>query len=196
MSDDDEAQRLWAECKDADARGDYETALARITRLIETYHPDSHAFWMVRGNVERDMGDPVAARISYERAVALDPGRGRGHAWIGCLDEEEGRYESAILRFRHALSIEEDALARIWLAFALRKIGEFSEAKEHLERSIEVDPTNVDAYSGLADMLRLEDPRRALRIIERGIREDPEDPQARAVRGWILADLERQHPEC
>lgn len=89
------------------------------------------------------------ASESLRRALELDP-----NAWQAWLAQGIGKYylppafgggvEAAIQDFRHALRLNPRAAdAWLWLGIALRKAGQNAEARQALQKSLELNPARV-----------------------------------------------------
>jgi TolB-like protein/class 3 adenylate cyclase len=103
------------------------------------------------------------ARRLFERAIELDPGYAPAYAGLGRLDvyAAEGGYtndpDAALTRAeangRKALSNEETVGAHILLGRIYIFRGDYDRALDELRRAVELNPSDPEAQSGLADAL-------------------------------------------
>lgn len=88
--------------------------------------------WQNLGQLEEDVGDPVAARAAYEQALNLQPSNGRALARLAGIDAFEGNPMAGLERIRQAAPLALGVEDRIELAFAeanlLDGLGRFDEA--------------------------------------------------------------------
>jgi class 3 adenylate cyclase/TolB-like protein len=103
------------------------------------------------------------ARQLFERAIELDPGYAPAHAGLGGVDilTAESGYTSdpdrALTRAeangRRALSNDENVGAHTLLGRIYIFRGEYDRALDELRRAVEINPSDPEAQSGLADAL-------------------------------------------
>jgi TolB-like protein/class 3 adenylate cyclase/Flp pilus assembly protein TadD len=107
--------------------------------------------------------DQSEARQLFERAIELDPGYAPAYAGLGRLDvyAAEGGYtndpDSALARAeangRKALSNDENVGAHILLGRIYIFRGDYDRALDELRHAVELNPSDPEAQSGLADAL-------------------------------------------
>jgi Tfp pilus assembly protein PilF len=100
------------------------------------------------------------AKRELEVAVRSDPDNARAHHFLGRIAYHETRFNDAISHFRQASDLEPSlAEHQIWLGRAYgqmavrsglaKKFGMAKRARTALERAVELDPSSLDARSGL-----------------------------------------------
>jgi tetratricopeptide (TPR) repeat protein len=116
-------------------------------------NPNAAALHQIAGRMSAQQQDWVQAGASLTRAVELDPTLLRAWVDLGRLRMAQQRPAEAVTIYRKALALSEndDRLHHI-LAAALVFTGQVDEAREHLERALEINPTNAAASSDLASL--------------------------------------------
>jgi adenylate cyclase len=112
---------------------------------------------------EGSRGEQSEARRLFERAIELDPSYAPAYAGLGRLDvyAAEGGYtndpDAALTRAeengRRALSNDEYAGAHVLLGRIYIFRGDYDRALDELRRAVEINPSDPEAQSGLADAL-------------------------------------------
>jgi predicted O-linked N-acetylglucosamine transferase (SPINDLY family) len=72
-----------------------EEALSRYLSLAN-HAPGDHSIWLEAGNVQRNLGDPLAAAASYRKAIQCAPDRWGAHASLVRVLEESAAAECAV----------------------------------------------------------------------------------------------------
>jgi Tfp pilus assembly protein PilF len=89
----------------------------------------------------------------FDRAIALGPKFGDLHNFRGVALCELGRNDEGIAAFRRAVSLNPDyVVARLNLAFAFIRVGQFKEAEGVLEAVLAQDPTQNVASAKLEEL--------------------------------------------
>ena len=126
-------------------------ALSRIIRLApgdaEAHNDMGYAFY--------NLGREQEAEASYRRALRFDPHLARAHNNLGALLADLGRLAEAAEHFRESLQIDPDSgFALFCMGSLLERVGGMDDqARAFLERSIAVNPDEVNAYSTLGNVL-------------------------------------------
>lgn len=99
--------------------------------------------------------DPEVDRAIVDRLRALGYVGGtqspEGERNLAAVAFEEGRYAEAVEAYRRLVDeAPDEAALRTSLAGALGALGRYDEAEEHLDRALELDPLNVEAYHNRA----------------------------------------------
>jgi tetratricopeptide (TPR) repeat protein len=96
------------------------------------------------GNLRYRQGDTEGARELYEQALELDPTQAEARYNLGNVLEDIGETEHAIAELRRVCTSAPDfADAHYNLGLILARIGGVAQAKRHLSRYIELDPSSV-----------------------------------------------------
>jgi tetratricopeptide (TPR) repeat protein len=133
------AYRYFVEACAAEDRGDSTTA-EHLFRLATELEPNMAAALTNLGNLAYRQGELDAARGLYERAIEHDPGQPEARYNLANLLEDQGETELAIAELRKVCAAApEFADAHYNLGIMLVAVGGTSQAKEHLERYLELD---------------------------------------------------------
>ena len=94
-----------------------------------------------------------AARDCYLNASFLTPKDFRWIYLLGKLDQQEGRFEEAIGRYRVARSLQPDYLAaQVNLGNIFLELNRLEDAKESFGDALKIDQNNAAAYYGLGQV--------------------------------------------
>lgn len=186
--------------------------LALQVRLLSAVGRHEEAVALARQGLSRcldtvafalPLAESLLATQRYEEAVEaadlvikVDPESTRAHRTRGIALYRLQRYEKALddldLPYAGPDQEREAALADSLTEVGRRRAesGESSIARRLLERAVEVDPRNVGARAGLAELLRVSgDYADALVHAEVGLEVDPTNPTLIGTRGQILHGL-------
>lgn len=168
-------------------RQEFDKALAAVDRL-EKKQPDKPLAANLRGRIQMLQKDIPAARKSFERALAIDPGFFPAVASLATLDVADKRPEDAKKRFEAVLSKDPrsvQALLALAQLAAANPAGR-DEALNWLKRAAEAAPTNptprlllIDAY------LRLGDSKQALVVAQSAVTAIPDNPDLLMALGRV-----------
>jgi Flp pilus assembly protein TadD len=160
------------------AAGDLPTAEARVAVAIE-YSPKFTEAWVNLGLIELRRGDLELARKHIKHARSLNPDLPAPHQALGLLEERCSRPKEAEAAYRAALAVDPGfAPARANLGRMLFASGRFDDAREQFLRLVEVAPTSLGGWLGLAESLsRLGRDRDGDVVIERARRRFGDDPE-------------------
>ena len=119
-------------------QGQTKVALDEVKQALRLA-PELSAAWNLRGLVYAQLGDPVRAEASFERALALAPSEAdsaHNHAWMLCRPPHDGRRNArAQALLRQALAQSGYAqVARSWLVLAQcqQQAGQLQQAADSL----------------------------------------------------------------
>jgi tetratricopeptide (TPR) repeat protein len=133
------AYRHFIEACAAEDRGDSETAEHLFRQAIDL-EPNMAAALTNLGNLVFRQGELVEARGLYERALEHDPSQPEARYNLANLLEDLGETELAIAELRRVCSsAPEFADAHYNLGIMLAQVGGTAQAREHLERYLELD---------------------------------------------------------
>lgn len=143
------------------------------------------------GLAHHKAGRVVEARVSYEKALALEPNNPDGLQLLGVLIHREGDAAQGIALLKRAVEIDPNhAVAHNNLGGALRTIGEFSAAEREFSTALKLAPDYTDALTNwatvLGDLERYDDAAMGLRkVLDR----NPNHPEARRNLGRVCLKL-------
>jgi tetratricopeptide (TPR) repeat protein len=133
------AYRTFVEACTADDRGDAEQA-EHMFRLAIELDPTMAAALTNLGNLVYRQGELDEARALYERALDHDPTQAEARYNLANLLEDLGETELAIAELRRVCAAAPDfADAHYNLGIMLARVGGAAQAKQHLERYLELD---------------------------------------------------------
>ncbi len=133
------AYRHFVEACAAEDRGDHQTA-EHLFRLAVELEPNMAAALTNLGNLVYRQGELDEARRLYERALEHDPGQPEARYNYANLLEDLGDTDLAIAELRRVCSsFPEFADAHYNLGLMLAHVGGTAQAKQHLERYLELD---------------------------------------------------------
>lgn len=103
----------------------------------------------------------------------------------------EGKFKEASIQYLNALRFDEDfAEAHYGLAQAYERLGQFSAAREELERTVDSQPTNSQARIELGNLLCASNrPEEARAQATAVLQAEPDNPDAHALLSAIAAGL-------
>jgi tetratricopeptide (TPR) repeat protein len=136
------AYRHFVEACAAEDRGDYEMAEHLLRQAIDL-EPNMAAALTNLGNLVYRQGEAEEARRLYERALEHDPTQPEARYNYANLLEDLGETELAIAELRRVCAaVPEFADAHYNLGVILAQVGGAAQARQHLERYLELDATS------------------------------------------------------
>ena len=159
-------------------RGETDAAL-RALDAMERKQPGSATVAELRGLVQSERRDFVAARASLEKALALEPTRYSAIAKLAALDVRQGQPAQARKRLESAISADpRNAAARMALAGLMDESGvALAEIRELLAQGIKAAPGEAGPRLQLLELLiakrQFKD---ALTVAQEAIAALPDDP--------------------
>jgi tetratricopeptide (TPR) repeat protein len=130
----------------------YDLALQILTSGIERI-PDLHEFYLSRGIAYTLKASFDEARADFHRAISMAPDDPGNYVALGLCDLETGHLDDAVQSFEKAKSAgSKEPTAYYFLAEALIQKGvqpgslAFAEAKDSLDKAVELDPALSYAY--------------------------------------------------
>jgi Flp pilus assembly protein TadD len=148
-------------------------------------------FELARGQQEQRAKRLAEALQFYRHAVSLDESYFEAHYCLGLAAFEIRNFKLAITAWQNAIALRSDSGdARYNYARALQADGRFSEAADELEKLLALHPDEARGHLTLgilyADKVR--DVSRARLHYQRVLQLDPRNPQADAIRYWLVAN--------
>lgn len=146
---------------------------------------------LARGQKEQRAKRLAEALQFYRRAVSLDESYFEAHYCLGLVAFELRSFKLATTAWQEALALRPDSGdARYNYALTLKADNRFKEAAGELEKLLAVHPDEARAHLTLgilyADPVR--DIPRARQHYQRVLQLDPRNPQAEAIRYWLVAN--------
>jgi tetratricopeptide (TPR) repeat protein len=183
--------------RDDDPRG---AAADAVLKDALAAHPKHAGLWCAQAEWNRARDRAMHALASYRRAQQADPGCIA--AWLGAarLLREREQWADAEDYARKGLLQRRDPALRQEFALALVGQGKLSDAELQLEACMKERPDDKDtarvlanvlvgrAYAGLSDSTDRAD---VVRLIERALAYNPDDPKAHFVIGRIAKEEKR-----
>ena len=171
---------------------DYAGAEA-VWRDVLTRHPDQVEALTGLGIVLAEAGRHQEALSLHQRSVALIPGDPRNqhrlaNAFLAIEDAA-----SAERTARHALSLfPDDPAILLTLATSLSTLGRFSEATEHFRRVLELEPTAVGAFYGLANIGETQGATTDTNVLRAALADTGKTLLERSIAGVALARIREE----
>ena len=123
-----------------------EYAFHRVTEA-EPGYPDG---WLNIARALIQEGETDAARPFVEKALALDPSLARGHFFLAMVQKAAGDYDGAIRNLQQTeQQYPRDRVTTNQLGRILFLQRRYSEAVKELEKTLDVDPEDVQAHYNL-----------------------------------------------
>ncbi len=136
-------------------QGDFAAAVAQLSIVLDRESSRNDAR-LKRAAALSAMGRPREAARDLKRLTDAEPENPEIHWRLAVTLEQLGRGEDAIEHYlavaRLDTSIEQRALASHRAALQLRLLGQIEQARELLERALELDPGFLEAQQELADL--------------------------------------------
>ncbi len=113
------------------AHGDLRAAIEHY-KFVALYAVDSDMRADAYGNLGsayRQLGDYAHAKLCYETALQLSPGRTIAIVGLGLVAQHDGDFSQAIRQFSHAMAVEPTDIGYLLLAHALEQAGRSTEAQ-------------------------------------------------------------------
>lgn len=127
---------------------------------------------------------------SFRRATQLDPGYYEAYYNLGLTAFKLRSFVVALAAWEKAVALRpKDADARYNLALTMKASGEAQAAADELERLLALHPDEARAHLTLGNLYAepLRDIPRARRHYQQVLQLDPRNPQAQAIRYWLVA---------
>lgn len=108
---------------------------------------------IAKGNAARSAPTPrySEAEQHYRQATREDPNDARGHAGLGNVYLDQGRFKDAVEAYGQAIKVEVDYVPAYQpLGYSLARLNRYSEATETLKQGLQYDPDNAEVYNNLA----------------------------------------------
>jgi tetratricopeptide (TPR) repeat protein len=127
----------------------------------------------------------------YRRAAAVDGSYFEAHYSVGLVAFEMRNFKAAAAAWETAIAIRPDSAdARYNFALTLKAAGHPQDAADELEKLLALHPDEARGHLTLGNLYaeRLGDKPRARLHYNRVLQLDPRNPQAQAIRYWLVAN--------
>ena len=144
--------------------------------------------YAVGGHLAAMAGHNPQAETYFQKAIAIDPKLIAGWQGLGLVLSAESKIEPAINAFNNVLDLSpKSGISYFHIAQLQEKRGDWREAQNAYEKSLELDPDNVVAKNNLAWSYAEHDGNIdvALRLAQEANRAKPDDPEICDTLGWI-----------
>jgi tetratricopeptide (TPR) repeat protein len=133
----------------ADARGDAAAAIAALRELLEI-EPRNAELWLSLADRLRQMGEPLEAANSYEKAIACGAAEAPLLLQLGALHNSLDNFVQAERCFSRLVQLEPDhADALCMLGVVTKEQRRFHEAIEYFERALKLKPEFPEVHFNL-----------------------------------------------
>ena len=152
--------------------------------------PDDAEVWGQLGHVYLSHGWEVPAIPCYRQASRFAPDEFKWLYFLGRLTKQR-QPEDAVKHLSRALTLDSEyAPAHLYLASALRILGEFDEAQQHLERAKQLQPNNPFSELWLGEIaLARQQVKLARTHLERALRLNPGQSEAHVLMAQVAIAL-------
>ncbi len=136
-------------------------------------------------------GKLAEALQSYKRATSLDENYFEAQYCLGLAAFESRSFKVASVAWEKAIAIRPDSAdARYNFALTLKAEGRFQDAADELEKLLALHPDEARGHLTLGNLYaeQLRDATRARKHYGSVLRLDPRNPQAQAIRYWLVAN--------
>ncbi len=136
-------------------------------------------------------GKLAEALQSYKRATLLDENYFEAQYCLGLAAFESRSFKVAAGAWEKAITIRPDSAdARYNLALTLKAEGRFQDAADELEKLLALHPDEARGHLTLGNLYaeQLRDVTRARKHYGNVLKLDPRNPQAQAIRYWLVAN--------
>ena len=136
-------------------------------------------------------GKLAEALQSYKRATALDENYFEAQYCLGLAAFESRSFKAASTAWEKAITIRPDSAdARYNFALTLKAEGRFQDAADELEKLLALHPDEARGHLTLGNLYaeQLRDVTRARSHYGSVLKLDPRNPQAQAIRYWMVAN--------
>jgi len=127
----------------------------------------------------------------FRRATTTDAGYFEAHYSLGLALFETRSFKAAAAAWETAIAIRPDSAdARYNFAFTLKAAGHPQEASDELEKLLSLHPDEARGHLTLGNLYaeQLGDKTRARQHYNKVLQLDPRNPQAQAIRYWLVAN--------
>lgn len=149
--------------------------------------------WVMRGIINRKLGQFADAEAYCRRALAIDPDRATAHQALGTALQCLGRMDEAIVSYRRATQLQPGlAETHYLLGNVLRETNDSIAAIDCYRRAVEINPEFVEALCNLGAVLNArEKVQEAVEVLNRAAKLRPDSPQILCNMAVVLYGADR-----
>ncbi len=141
---------LYSESRDSYFRGDYQEALALISRAAGTF-PESYEVHNDYGQMLWKMGQPDFAMSELQRSLALNPRFVPALRALASLSAERGQVSEATEEWKEALALDPNNVPTlIGYGIYLAELKSGAQATENVKKAYRLDPEDPAVIDGYA----------------------------------------------
>jgi tetratricopeptide (TPR) repeat protein len=182
---------LFAEAEAATTKGDYDTAIAKLTEVAAGLEKCA-ACYARMGDAYRRKGDAAAAEKAFKQAIDFDPATVDAYAALAVLYNEQGRTQEALAMSEKATELAGaaggDGTAAFNQGVLLWNQNKFAEAGAAFDKARKADPKMADAHFRYAvAMINQGKLAEAREPLETYLKLQPDGPHAAEAKGLLAA---------
>jgi type IV pilus assembly protein PilF len=174
------------------AQGQYTTALDEVKQALIA-DPNLSAAYNLRALIYSSLGDQGLAEESFRRALQINPRDAdtlHNYGWYHC---QHKRYAEAASLFTQALAqpqYRDSARTLLAQGVCRAQAGQWAEAEQSLQRSFELDPSNLATSVNLAEVLYRRGDYERARFYIRRINSQADASSAQTL--WLATRIEHR----
>ncbi len=124
------------------------------TRSVEAFSPFDASVLMQKGDEAMQKGDLQKALAIYSEANIKSPKDAETLFKMGYVLAQQNRDDEAMERYKEALALDaNNTFIHQAMASLYRKMGEFANARNHLDASLNIDDKNPITYYNYGNLL-------------------------------------------
>ncbi len=173
--------------------GECELALPLLARTLAA-QDDYRDAWIVQGFCQLTTERPDEAKLSFERAYAIDPQKPEIQYFLGRTLATLGDHAGAITYFQYALQngFTPAADARRLLAAEAFAVGDVQVALQELDVLTQDPAATIDTFSDFVTAaISADKAEEAYARAQESVARFPEDARAHELLGWAAAETDR-----
>lgn len=129
-------------------------AAAEAADAVSHTGEDAYEYALLRGDIEREIGNLDTARYHFRDAISRDPEDFRGYLALALLSLSQGDLTaSENLAAKAASLVEDDTIIRYVRGTVARYQGRQQDARTHLQQAIDLHEANLHAHFELIGLL-------------------------------------------
>ena len=131
----------------------FDVLLPHVVNLLRTFS-QSYFLWNLKGITEKELGDLSAAKLSFEKALAIYNLYPEGNSNLGVTLFELGLYGESIKYYQRSLILKPNHEVTFNnMGNSYKEMGHFDDARSCFEKAIGINNQYADAYGNLSVLL-------------------------------------------